>query len=117
MECEELRQAQALRVDIEAAADAAEHQRHVSADLIDKLNAAGLFAMNIPRRFGGAERDAPDSLKVIEELSYADSAVGWCAMIYSTTAVLGVSGCPASAHPLPPAPPPHRAKASRWMAV
>ncbi len=89
MTSEALLKARALRDDIEAVSAEAERQRRVSAELIDKLNAAGLLAMNIPQKFGGAQLPALDSLKVIAELSYADSAVGWCAMIYSTTAVLG----------------------------
>ena len=84
-----LLEARALRQDIEAVSGESERQRRVPADLIGKLNAAGLLAMNIPHKFGGAQLPALDSLKVIAELSYADSAVGWCAMIYSTTAVLG----------------------------
>jgi len=84
-----LDQAVALRGDIEAGAAAAEAQRCVDAALIRKLNAAGLFAMNIPAKYGGAQLSAPESLRVLEELAYADSAVGWCGMIYSTTAVLG----------------------------
>lgn len=85
----QLDKAKALRADIEAGAGAAEAQRRVDAQLIDKLNTAGLFAMNIPAAYGGAQLPALASLQVLEELAYADSAVGWCGMIYSTTAVLG----------------------------
>ena len=57
--------------------------------IMQQLQAKGLFAMTIGERYGGLELDALESLKVIEELSYADAAVGWCCMIYSTTAHLG----------------------------
>ncbi len=84
-----LSKARALRGAIELGAATAETQRRVDAGVIDQLNAAGLFAMNIPTAYGGAQAPAPESLQVLEELAYADSAVGWCSMIYSTTAVLG----------------------------
>ena len=76
----ELERAQTLRADIEAGAAEAEVQRCVNTELINQLNAAGLFALTIPAKFGGAQLPALDGLKVLEELSYADSAVGWCGM-------------------------------------
>ena len=81
--------ARRLRPDVEATSEAAERDCRVSPDTIAKLNEAGLFAMTIAKEYGGLELDALDSLQAIEELSYADSAAGWCAMIYSTTAHLG----------------------------
>ena len=84
-----LERARALRPVIEAGALDAETRRQVDADVIAEVNAAGLLALNIPSAYGGEQVPAPESLSVLEELAYADSAVGWCAMIYSTTAVLG----------------------------
>ncbi|MBT4492758.1 MAG: hypothetical protein HOC70_05885 [Gammaproteobacteria bacterium] len=81
--------ARQLRPDIEAISEKAEADCRVPPDIIDKLNGAGLLAMTIAEKYGGLELDALDSLKAIEELSYADSGVGWCCMIYSTTAHLG----------------------------
>ena len=89
MSLELLESARSLRTEIEAAGLEAENQCQVSAELIQKLNERGLFSMTIPALYGGQQLEALDTLKVIEELAYADSAVGWCAMIYSTTAVLG----------------------------
>jgi len=85
----ELEIATAMREDIEAVSAQAEQQRHVPGEIIHQMAARGLFAMTIPETYGGAQRDALDSLEVLEQISYADSAVGWCGMIYSTTAVLG----------------------------
>jgi len=40
-----------------------------------------LFAMPIPRDWGGPELDPIDQLTIIEELAAMDASVGWCAMI------------------------------------
>lgn len=85
----ELETARRLRPEIEAGCVAAEADCRVPSELIALLGAEGLLAMVIAREYGGTQLDALDSLKVIEELSYADSAVGWCTMIYTTTAMLG----------------------------
>ena len=42
--------------------------------------------MTMLKEHGGSERDIRDSMAVIEALSHADASVGWCAMIYLTTA-------------------------------
>ncbi len=88
-ELDELRRVRQLRGDIEAAGAVAEQNCRVAPELIQTLNSYGLFAMTIPEKFGGTQKPALDSLRVIEEIAYSDSAVGWCGMIYSTTAVLG----------------------------
>ena len=85
----ELTLARECRGDIERAGAVAEQEFRVPSSLIQKLNSHGLFAMTVPEKFGGRQKPALESLRVIEEISYADSAVGWCGMIYSTTAVLG----------------------------
>jgi alkylation response protein AidB-like acyl-CoA dehydrogenase len=64
-----------------------ERARVVPADVIGDLNRAGLLGLTIPRAYGGEEARALDVLRAIEEVAYADSAVGWCTMIYLTTAV------------------------------
>lgn len=56
---------------------------------IEQLRTNGLLAMTIPSAYGGIEADALTCLKVIEELSYWDSGIGWSTMIYSKTALLG----------------------------
>jgi alkylation response protein AidB-like acyl-CoA dehydrogenase len=62
-----------------------ERNKVVPTGLIDQLNQAGLFNASLPRIMGGTERHPVDLLRIIEQLSYADSGVGWCAMIYLTT--------------------------------
>ena len=84
-----LETAKALRLDIEARGADAEAMCRVPEELVAVLGKKGLFAMTIAEKYGGLELDVGDSLEVIEQLSYADSAVGWLAMIYATTAHLG----------------------------
>ena len=45
------------------------------------MKAAHAFRMPMPAVWGGPELPVVDQLLVIEELSYADGAAGWCAMI------------------------------------
>ncbi len=81
--------AHAAREQIERASQNAELDCRLPTDLIKNLSQQGLFTMMIPAAYGGTERAPQESLDMIEALAYADSAVGWCAMIYTTTALLG----------------------------
>ncbi|MEM7077725.1 MAG: acyl-CoA dehydrogenase family protein [Pseudomonadota bacterium] len=89
MAMKELEIARGLREEIEAAGQQADLDCHVSGDMIQKLSRQGLFATMIAEAYGGTQRPPMDTLDLIEELSYADSAVGWTGMIYHTTALLG----------------------------
>lgn len=89
MTCPEIALARSAQEKIESYSAEIETQSRVPDALIRELNLQGLFAMTIPQMYGGGERDALDTLTVIEQLSYADSAVGWSGMIYSTTGMLG----------------------------
>ncbi len=81
--------ARELRGEIETAGAQAEIDCRVPGELIRNLSARGLFATMIAEQYGGSQRPPLESLQMIEELSYADSATGWSAMIYTTTALLG----------------------------
>ena len=87
----ELELAQKLGPELEAANYDAETTCRVNVKAVSLMRENGLLAMTIPAEYGGLECDALDSLKVIEELAYWDSAVGWSAMIYSKTAHLGAA--------------------------
>ena len=76
----------ALKNDIEKRIDETEAAKCVPADLVEALRERRLFSMAIPKSLGGEECDVPDILQAIQEAAYADSAVGWLAMIYLTTA-------------------------------
>jgi alkylation response protein AidB-like acyl-CoA dehydrogenase len=71
----------ALRPQIEAAAPKAADDRHLAPDVVAAMKEAGAFRMAMPSRWGGPELPMVEQLDVIEALSYADGAAGWCAMI------------------------------------
>jgi alkylation response protein AidB-like acyl-CoA dehydrogenase len=71
----------ALRPVIRAASSQIEQERRLPPGLVRQLKEAGVFRMTIPRSWGGAELDPLSQLRVLEELSYADGSVGWCATI------------------------------------
>jgi alkylation response protein AidB-like acyl-CoA dehydrogenase len=49
---------------------------------------AGLFGLWVPRTLGGAEVDVETSVRIVEELSRLDGAVGWNVMIAANTSIL-----------------------------
>ena len=62
-----------------AARDDIERGRRVPAPLAERLRAAGLMQLWLPRALGGPELHPVEFLAVIEALAMADGAVGWCA--------------------------------------
>ena len=76
-----LKAAVALRAEIVAARDQIEQQRCLPPSLVRELKEAGVFRMTMPRAWGGSELAPVAQLRVLEELSYADASVGWCATI------------------------------------
>ena len=84
-----LESVKALSSTIQAVSEQAERDCRTPSSLVDRLHSQGIFAMTVAKDYGGLELDAADSLKVIEEIAYQESAVGWCSMIFATTAHLG----------------------------
>ena len=74
-----LQAAHDLAPEIIAVRDEIERDRRLPASLVDKLRAAGLLRLWLPRAFGGPELHPVDYVSVIEALATADGAVGWCA--------------------------------------
>ena len=64
----------------------AEQARRTPAWLADAIGRAGLYQLYLPRALGGPETPPLVGFRAIEELSRADGAVGWCAMIASIMA-------------------------------
>jgi len=81
--------ARALHDEIGTYSASAEENCHVDPALIQRLCQEGLFATPLPEHLGGSQLAPLETMKLLESLSYSDSAVGWCAMIYTTTAMLG----------------------------
>ena len=73
--------ARALLPQIRAAADEIEQGRRLPLPLVQAMKDAGIFRMPMPRSWGGPEVDPVTQVKIVEALSYADTSVGWCAMI------------------------------------
>src|ERR1700674_514896 len=63
-----------LRADIE-------RDRSLPSPLVKRMAETGFFSLWLARALGGPELNTVDYLRVIEELSRADGAVGWCAMV------------------------------------
>lgn len=90
--------ARALGPRIRAAADGIERDRHLPAELVEALAAAGVFRLCVPRAFGGGEVDTATMVRVVEEVALADGAAGWCAAIGATSGVISAYLPPEEAH-------------------
>ena len=73
----------ALLPSISARSGEIERIRRLPDDLLSDLRATGVFGMPMPRAWGGPEVSLPDQLRIVELLSTADTAAGWCVMIGS----------------------------------
>lgn len=78
-----LRAARAVAPAVTSRASEIARQRQLPADLVADLKRAGVFRMPMPKAWGGPEMPPRDQTEVVEALSAADPAVGWCAMIGS----------------------------------
>jgi alkylation response protein AidB-like acyl-CoA dehydrogenase len=70
---------------VSARAEEIEAARRLPADLALELAQAGLFRMFVPEAYGGLELHPATFIEVIETLSRADGATGWCLMIGAVT--------------------------------
>src|SRR5471030_909812 len=88
MESTVLEAVRALEPQILAAHDAIEDQRSLPPTLARSLMEAGIFRMGVPRTYGGPELDPMAQVRVVEELSRIEGAVGWLSMISSAGSFL-----------------------------
>lgn len=65
-----------------------EATRRLPADLAQWMRDIGVPGLPVPALYGGSECRAEDMVRVIEEMSYFDGSVGWCAMIYLTSGTM-----------------------------
>jgi len=66
---------------IHAEADEIERQRRLTSRVVEAMKRAGIFAMAMPKSWGGFELDLPEQLRILETLSRFDGSVGWCAAV------------------------------------
>lgn len=52
---------------------------------VEALQAAGILAMKLPAVLGGSEADPVTQFEVIEAVTAANSAAGWCSMVGATS--------------------------------
>jgi indole-3-acetate monooxygenase len=70
--------AEAVRPAVAAASNEIESKRRLPPALLDKLHAAGLFRLLLPRSSNGIETDPLTFFHVIETIARADGSTGWC---------------------------------------
>src|SRR4051794_24177992 len=73
--------AKGLASQIQASAEEIELSRRLPLPLVEAMAQAGLFRLWIPRTLGGEEADPMTLVRVVEEVSRADGAAGWCMAI------------------------------------
>ncbi|MGH3692806.1 MAG: acyl-CoA dehydrogenase family protein [Pseudonocardiaceae bacterium] len=78
--------ARVLAPEIRERAREGEQLRTMPPDLADRIEAAGLFALWLPRSLGGLELDPATIVRIVEEISYADGSAGWSTLIGGSTA-------------------------------
>ncbi len=74
--------------------DEGERLRRLPQALFEPMRDAGLFSLWVPANLGGAEVDVETSMRVVEELSRLDGAVGWNVMIAGNTSILWANLAP-----------------------
>ena len=77
--------------------DQGERERKLPRPVFQAMREAGLFSLWVPQSLGGAETDVETSVRVVEELSRQDGAVGWNLMIAGNTSILWSNLEPAAA--------------------
>ena len=70
--------AEAVRPDVADASNEIETRRRLPPDLLDKLHAAQLFRLMLPRSTDGIETDPVTFFHVIETIAKADASTAWC---------------------------------------
>jgi alkylation response protein AidB-like acyl-CoA dehydrogenase len=81
--------AKALATQIRELSEEIEQSRRLPMQLVDAMAEAGLFRLWVPRALGGEEADPMTLLRVVEEISRADGATGWCLALGGEYGVFG----------------------------
>src|SRR5438445_3913446 len=73
--------AAALAPLVQASVEESERSRRLPIPVVEAMAQSGLFRLWIPRSLGGEEADPMTLVRVVEEISRADGAAGWCMAI------------------------------------
>jgi indole-3-acetate monooxygenase len=84
-----LERAQKITGDLREASPRIRAGRRLPPDIVELVRDTGVFGMAVPKAWGGPELDPLTQLEIIETISHADAAVGWCCMIGADTGYYG----------------------------
>jgi alkylation response protein AidB-like acyl-CoA dehydrogenase len=70
-------------------AEQSERERALPQELVGALREAGLFSLCLPQSLGGREAQPAEMVRALEALARGDGAAAWCAMVASTSSLLG----------------------------
>ena len=90
--------ATALVPQIRAVAGEIDQTRRLPQSLVNAIARAGLFRLWLPRSLGGHETDPMTFVRVVEEVSRADGATGWCVALIGEYGVFSGYLSPETAH-------------------
>ena len=79
---------QELLVDIKNRREEFKKQRHISQDVIEKLQEIGVYGAFVPKVLGGNPISPTEFMKIIERISIADGSTGWVASFAFATKYL-----------------------------
>ncbi len=77
--------------EIQARGDEIEAACRIPADLAQNMAGAGLYRLLVPKQLGGLEVHPQTFFDTLMAAAQADSAVGWCLMIGTTTGLMSAS--------------------------
>ena len=72
--------------ELRAAGPANDRDRTISAELVEKVRAAGLFRISSPKEFGGYEGNLRTYMDVVTELGRGDGSMAWLAFLANNNA-------------------------------
>ncbi|MEQ8992983.1 MAG: acyl-CoA dehydrogenase family protein, partial [Pseudomonadales bacterium] len=81
----------ALHDEIASRADEIEAARRMPDDLAQRMAAAGMFRLLVPRCYGGDQAHPRAFFDALAATARRDGAAGWCQMIAATTGLLSAS--------------------------
>ncbi|WP_167837674.1 acyl-CoA dehydrogenase family protein [Nocardia altamirensis] len=71
-----------------ALADQPIDRDELPAEVVAELRATGLYRLCLPAELGGHSLPLPETVSIIERLSYADGSTGWCTVVANVSASL-----------------------------